>query len=121
MPEAPVELNVDGRSVRISSPSKPYFAGLGLNKLQVAEYFLGVGPGILAALKDRPTTMERWPGGVVEGSSLVSPSNPDGDAFYQKRAPKGTPDWVQTATVRFPSGRPAVQVCPDDDSSCEGH
>ena len=50
MPEAPVELNVDGRSVRISSPSKPYFAGLGLNKLQVAEYFLGVGPGILAAL-----------------------------------------------------------------------
>ena len=114
MPEAPVELDVDGRSVRISSPSKPYFAGLGLNKLQVAEYFLGVGPGILAALKDRPTTMERWPGGVIEGSSLVSPQNPDGDAFYQKRAPKGMPDWVQTATVRFPSGRPAVQVCPAD-------
>ncbi|WP_105185503.1 DNA polymerase domain-containing protein [Micropruina glycogenica] len=114
MPEAPVELNVDGRTVRISSPSKPYFPGLGLNKLQVAHYFLAVGPGILAALKDRPTTMERWPNGVGEGSSLVSPSNPDGDAFYQKRAPKGMPDWVQTATVRFPSGRPAVQVCPAD-------
>ena len=68
MPEAPVELNVDGRTVRISSPSKPYFPGLGLNKLQVAQYFLAVGPGILAALKDRPTPMERWPNGVGEGS-----------------------------------------------------
>lgn len=114
MPEAPAELTVDGRSVRISSPSKPYFAALPLTKLQVAEYFLSVGPGILAALKDRPTTMERWPGGVGEHSALVSKENPDGDAFYQKRAPKSVPDWVQTATVRFPSGRPAQQVCPAD-------
>ncbi|MFT3860947.1 DNA polymerase domain-containing protein [Micropruina sp.] len=114
MPEAPVELDVSGRSVRISSPSKPYFAALGLNKLQVAEYFLSVGPGILAALKDRPTTMERWPGGVSEASSLVSRENPEGDAFYQKRAPRGLPEWVRTATVKFPSGRGAEQVCPAD-------
>ena len=109
-----MQLDIDGRSVRLSSPSKPYFPELGLNKLQVAEYFLSVGPGILAALKDRPTTMERWPGGVVEGASLVSPSNPDGEAFYQKRVPKGMPEWVQSATVTFPSGRKAEQVCPAD-------
>lgn len=114
MAEAPVELEVDGRAVRLSSPSKPYFPELGLTKLQVAQYFLDVGPGILAALKDRPTTMERWPAGVTETSSLVSRENPDGDAFYQKRVPKGMPEWVQAATITFPSGRTAQQVCPAD-------
>ena len=114
MAEPPVELELDGRAVRISSPSKPYFPDLGLNKLQVAEYFLAVGPGILAALKDRPTTMERWPNGVTEASSLVSPKNPDGDAFYAKRTPKGVPDWVQQATITFPSGRTAQAVAPAD-------
>jgi len=114
MAEAAVELDVDGRAVRISSPSKPYFPALGLNKQQVAQYFLDVGPGITAALKDRPTTMERWPGGVTESSSLVSRENPDGDAFYQKRTPKGVPEWVQQATITFPSGRTAQQVCPAD-------
>ncbi|MCW3157803.1 DNA polymerase domain-containing protein [Micropruina sonneratiae] len=114
MAEPPVELELDGRAVRISSPSKPYFPDMGLNKLQVAEYFLAVGPGILAALKDRPTTMERWPNGVTEASSLVGPKNPDGDAFYAKRTPKGVPDWVQQATITFPSGRTAQAVAPAD-------
>jgi DNA ligase D-like protein (predicted polymerase) len=114
MAEAPVQLDVGGRSVRLSSPSKPYFPALGLNKLQVAEYFLSVGPGILAALKDRPTTMERWPGGVTETAALVSRENPEGEAFYQKRIPKGMPEWVQHATITFPSGRTAQQVCPAD-------
>lgn len=108
----PIEIDVDGQTVRVSSPDKPYFPALGVTKLQVVEYFLSVGPGILAALRDRPTTMERWPGGVTETATLQSPSNPDGEAFYQKRAPAKLPDFVGTATVRYPSGRTAVQVAP---------
>ncbi|WP_036921562.1 DNA polymerase domain-containing protein [Propionicicella superfundia] len=114
MPEKAVEFQVGERVVRLSSPDKVYFAELGLTKRQVAEYFLSVGPGILAALRDRPTTMERWPGGVREDVVVATRADRRGEAFYQKRAPASVPDWVQTGTVTFPSGRTAEQVCPAD-------
>lgn len=97
-----ITLDVGGRVVRLSSPSKLYFPELGITKREVAEYFLAVGPGVLAALQGRPTTMERWTGGVVEGA----------ESFYQKRVPKGVPDWLGTCEITFPSGRGAVTVCP---------
>lgn len=105
-----MKLDVGGREVRLSSPDKPYFEGI--TKLDLARYVMAVGEGMLSALRDRPTTMERWPGGYKEG---VNPSSGSFDeAFYQKRAPKGTPDWVQTTTITFPSGRTATTVAPGD-------
>ncbi|WP_040160864.1 DNA polymerase domain-containing protein [Nigerium massiliense] len=96
-------LDVDGREVRLSSPDKVYFPALGLTKRDLADYVLSVGPGVLAGVRDRPTTMERWPGGV------------DGDeSFYQKRLPKAVPEWVGRSTITFPSGRKAETVCPQD-------
>ncbi|GAA3038555.1 DNA polymerase domain-containing protein [Actinokineospora globicatena] len=109
-----VEIEVDGRSVRVSNPDKPYFAELGVVKRQVVEYFLAVGPGILGALRERPTTLERWPGGVFEGAKLSTRADHTGDAFYQKRLPKGAPDYVESARITFPSGRPADEVCPTE-------
>lgn len=112
------EITVDGpdgpRSVRVSNPGKVYFADKGVTKLDVVEYFLSVGDGILGALRDRPTTLERWPGGVFEGAQLVTRANQRGDAFFQKRVPKGAPDFVHTTRVTFPSGRPADEVCPTE-------
>ena len=105
-----ITLEVDGRDVRLSSPDKPYFEGL--TKYDLARYVLTVGEGMLSALKDRPTTMERWPGGYKEGVDASSGSFDE--AFYQKRAPKGVPDWVQTAEITFPSGRKATMVAPAD-------
>lgn len=107
-------LDIDGHHVRISSPDKPYFADLGVNKLGVVSYFRSVGPGIVAALKDRPTAMERWPGGVRDDVVVATRADGRGEAFYQKRAPANTPDWVQTAEVRFPSGRSATEAAPSD-------
>jgi DNA ligase D-like protein (predicted polymerase) len=109
-----VEIEVAGRTVRVSSPDKPYFAERGLTKLDLVNYFVAVGPGILGALRDRPTTLERWPGGVFEGAKLSTRQDNRGDAFYQKRVPKGAPEWVETATITFPSGRPADEVCPTE-------
>jgi DNA ligase D-like protein (predicted polymerase) len=114
MPDKAVELPVGDRVVRLSSPDKVYFAELEITKRQVAEYFLSVGPGILAALHDRPTTMERWPGGVREDVVVSTRADRRGEAFYQKRVPPNAPEWVQTGTVTFPSGRTAQQVCPAD-------
>jgi DNA ligase D len=106
------EFEVDGHAVRVSSPDKPYFADLGITKSDVVRYFLSVGDGILGALRDRPTTLERWPGGVFEGAKLATRADNRGDAFYQKRVPKGAPPFVETARITFPSGRPADEVCP---------
>lgn len=103
-----VELTVGERVVRVSSPDKPYFPAAGITKLQVVEYFLAVADGLLPALRDRPTTMERWPGGVTDAGRLGE------DAFYQKHLPRGTPDWVASATVTYPSGRTGRQVCPTE-------
>lgn len=95
-----VELEVDGRAVRLSHPDKVYFPEKGYTKRDVAEYFLAVGPGITRALRDRPTTLQRFVDGV------------DGESFYQKRAPKNLPDWIPTARIAFPSGRTADEISP---------
>ncbi|MFD7655664.1 non-homologous end-joining DNA ligase [Actinosynnema sp. NPDC059797] len=97
-----VELSVGERVVRVSNPGKVYFPERGITKLQVVEYYLAVAEPLLRVLRDRPTTLKRYVDGVT------------GEAFYQKRLPKGAPDWVGTARVRFPSGRPADEVCPTE-------
>jgi DNA ligase D len=98
----------------VSNPDKVYFPERGITKGDVARYFVAVGEGILGALRDRPTTLERWPSGVFPGAKLSTRADNRGDAFYQKRVPKGAPDWVQTATITFPSGRTADEVCPTE-------
>jgi DNA ligase D len=109
-----VELEVGERIVRISNPDKPYFPEVGLKKLDVVNYYVSVGDGILRALRDRPTTMERWPDGVHPGVKQATREDPHGDAFFQKRVPKGAPDYVRTARIAFPSGRTADEVAPHE-------
>lgn len=109
---APIELDVDGHVVKVTNPDKPYFPSIGITKIEVIQHYLDCGPGILRALRDRPTTLERWPGGVVEGAVLSTRADHRGDAFYQKRVPAGAPDFVATSTITFPSGRTADEVAP---------
>ncbi|MFE7836688.1 non-homologous end-joining DNA ligase [Streptomyces sp. NPDC057474] len=97
-----VELEAAGRTVRLSSPGKIFFPEPGFTKLDLAQYYIAVGPGILRALRDRPTTLERYPEGVT------------GENFFQKRAPKNMPDWIPTAHITFPSGRSADEMCPTE-------
>src|SRR6266508_1377636 len=107
-------LQVGDRTVRLSNPDKVYFPERGFTKRDMVDYYLAVGDGIVRALRHRPTTLERWPGGVFEGAKLATRQNNRGDAFYQKRVPKNAPDWVQTATIAFPSGRTAEEICPTE-------
>ena len=109
-----VELDVRGRTVRVSSPDRVVFPARGITKLDVVEYFLAVGDGILGALLHRPTTLERWPKGVFEGARMATRQDSTGDAFYQKRVPQGAPGYVETARIAFPSGRTADEVAPTE-------
>src|SRR5918999_1742933 len=98
-----VEVEVAGHKVRLSSPDKVYFPQRGYTKHDLFSYYLAVGDGIVRALRDRPTTLQRFPEGI------------EGEMFYQKRIPtRGVPPWVQTARITFPSGRPADELCPAD-------
>jgi DNA ligase D len=93
------EIQVGPHEVRISNPDRVYFSTRGETKLDLVDYYLSVGPGIVRALRERPCMMHRYPDGV------------DGQKIYQKRLPKGAPDWVETVEVRFPSGRTADELC----------
>ncbi|GID97124.1 non-homologous end-joining DNA ligase [Amorphoplanes digitatis] len=98
-----VEVEVAGHPVRLSSPDKIVFPGPGYTKRDVFEYYLAVGDGIMRALDRRPTTLQRFPDGI------------EGEAFFQKRIPtRGVPPWIETATIAFPSGRKADELCPAD-------
>jgi DNA ligase D-like protein (predicted polymerase) len=112
------EIDASGRTVRVTNPDRVIYPatdrGPEVTKLHVVEYYVAVGDGIMRALRDRPTTLERWPKGVHEGITLATRSGEHGDAFYQKRVPKGAPPYVETATIRFPSGRTADEVCPTE-------
>jgi DNA ligase D-like protein (predicted polymerase) len=107
-----VEIQVGDRVVKVTNPDKVYFPARGETKLDLVNYYLSVGDGILRALRERPTTLERWPGGVFEGAKLSTRADNRGDAFFQKRIPKNTPEWIETARIAFPSGRYADELCP---------
>jgi DNA ligase D len=93
------EFEVGSRTVRISNLDRVYFPAIGKTKRDLAEYYLSVGDGIVRALRERPCMLHRYPEGLA------------GEKIYQKRLPKGAPDWVETAQVSFPSGRVADELC----------
>ena len=112
------EVDAGGRALRVSNPDRVIYEPTAttpeVTKLQVVEYYLSVEDGIMRALLNRPTALERWPKGVRDGITLATRTGEHGDAFYQKRVPKGAPEYVDTATVTFPSGRTADEICPTE-------
>ncbi len=87
-----------GREVRISNPGKVFFPERGITKLDLVGYYLECEEAVVRHLRERPTTLKRWVDGVA------------GEFFFQKRIPETAPDWLETATVRFPSGRTAREL-----------
>jgi len=85
-----VEVEVGDKTVRISNPQRVYFPARGETKLDLVNYYLSVGDGIVRALRERPCMLHRFPEGV------------SGEKVHQKRLPQGAPPWVQTVSVHFP-------------------
>ncbi|MGE0220510.1 non-homologous end-joining DNA ligase [Mycolicibacterium sp.] len=91
------EIDVDGVKVRLTNPDKPFFPKLGKDgtKGKLFDYYLSVADRMVPLLRDRPVHLQRFPDGV------------DGEEIYQKRVPQKHPDYLETCTVTFPSGRTA--------------
>jgi len=95
-----VELEIDDKVVRITNPDRVYFPARGETKLDLAEYYLAVGGGIVNALRERPSMLHRFPTGT------------SGDKVHQKRIPAGAPPWMRTVRVHFPRwNRTADELC----------
>src|SRR5438477_3198483 len=87
-----------GHDVILSNPDKVYFPVAGITKLEIARYYLAVAEGALRGVARRPMILKRYVNGV------------GAEPFYQKRVPDKRPDWIDTATFTFPSGRSAVEL-----------
>ena len=111
-------LEAGERQLRVTSADRVIFPETDrtppITKLDVVRYYLAVDDGIMRALSRRPTTLERWPKGVHPGIVVSTREKGGGDAFFQKRIPKGAPDYVETARIAFPSGRHADEICPTE-------
>ncbi len=95
-------LVVAGRKVALSNPGKVLFPKPGYTKRDLARYYLAVADGALRGAGGRPNMLVRFPDGI------------DGDFFYQKRAPRTRPPWIEVVTIQFPSGRSADELVPRD-------
>ena len=93
-----VVIETCGRELSISNPDKIFFPERNVTKLDLVNYYLACEQAAVRHLAERPSVLKRWVDGVA------------GKPFFQKRVPDGAPDWLQTATVTFPSGRHAREL-----------
>ncbi len=105
MAEPKKVLELAGREVAISNPSKVFFPGAGVTKLDMVRYYLAVSAGALGGVSHRPMALKRFVNGAEK------------EAFFQKRAPDNRPDWIGTVELRFPSGRTADEVVVSDEAA----
>jgi DNA ligase D-like protein (predicted polymerase) len=104
MPRRAEVLVFGDREVAVSNPEKVFFPKLGYTKLQLVRYYLAVADGAVRGVAGRPMALKRF----VHGA--------EGEAFFQKRAPEQRPEWIETATLTFPSGRSAAEVVVRDEA-----
>ncbi len=89
------------RSLDISSPNRaiwPDAEGGPITKAELAEYVQTVSTPFLTSTGNRPVSLERYRDGI------------DGESFFSKNPPKGTPEFVQSVMCTYNSGRKHPQI-----------
>jgi bifunctional non-homologous end joining protein LigD len=97
MPPSQV-LEVAGHEVTVTNPDRVVFADDGHTKLDLVRYYVAVAEGALLGVSGRPMILKRFVKGI------------DQEAFFQKRAPKKRPEWLETVTLSYASGTSADEV-----------
>jgi bifunctional non-homologous end joining protein LigD len=83
-----VDVDVEGRTLRLTNVDKVLYPETGFTKGQVIDYYTRVSAALLPHLHRRALTLKRYPNGV------------DKQFFYEKNCPSHRPDWVETVSVR---------------------
>ena len=87
MPAAKQAVAVDGRTLSFSNLDKVLWPRDGFTKGDLIAYYRAVAKWLVPHLKDRPLTLQRWPDGI------------DAQSFFEKQAPRFTPDWIPTVAL----------------------
>ncbi len=98
-----VEVEVEGRALRLSNLDKILYPEAGFTKAQVIDYYTRIAPVLLPHLQGRPLTLKRYPNGV------------EGNYFYEKECPSHRPEWVRTARVPIRTDGRSVNFCLAED------
>jgi bifunctional non-homologous end joining protein LigD len=98
-----VELDVEGRAIKLANPDKVLYPQAGFSKRDLVAWCRAIAPVLLPHLRDRPLTLKRYPDGV------------EGRSFYEKQAPRHRPAWVETVAVYSRHGRREIDyvLCQD--------
>ncbi|MFD3775959.1 non-homologous end-joining DNA ligase [Streptomyces sp. NPDC058612] len=89
---------VEGRRIALSNLDKVIYPETGFTKGEVLHYYATVASSLLAHIHNRPVSFLRYPDG------------PDGQRFFTKNPPPGTPAWVKTTPVPRSEDSTAEQV-----------
>jgi len=98
-----VEIEVEGRRLRLSNLDKVFYPATGFTKGQVIDYYTRIAPALLPHLTGRPLTLKRYPEGV------------EGPFFYEKRCPPHRPRWVHTEPVWSEGNQEDIHFCVADE------
>jgi bifunctional non-homologous end joining protein LigD len=98
-----LDIEVGGRSLRLSNREKVLYPKAGFTKGELIDYYANVAPVLLPHLKGRPLTLKRYPDGV------------EGEHFYEKRCPAHRPDWVTTVPIWSERGGEEIPYCVVED------
>jgi len=90
--EKNLEVEVNGRVVKLTNLDKLFWPKRGVTKRDLIQYYLDVAPVLLPHLKDRAMVMKRYPNGAA------------GDFFFMKRAPSPRPSWIEICSIEHSSG-----------------
>ena len=106
MSSSKIAVDVGGRQVVLSNLDKVLYPAVGFTKAQVLDYYTRIAPVLLPHLAERALTRKRYPDGV------------EGQVFFEKNAPRGTPEWVRTVNLPTPGsskGRETIDFVVVDD------
>ncbi|HKU66671.1 MAG TPA: non-homologous end-joining DNA ligase [Candidatus Baltobacteraceae bacterium] len=81
------DVTIGGRTIALSNADKVLWPRDGFTKGQLVAYYRSVAKWLVPHLRDRPLTLQRWPDGIDEQS------------FFEKQAPRFTPDWIPTVSL----------------------
>ena len=99
LPKNAVEVEVEGRTLRLSNLDKVMYPRTGFTKGDLIDYYTRIAPVLLPHLHGRPLTLKRYPDGV------------EGPHFYEKQCPSHRPDWVQTAAIWSRHNKRNIDFC----------
>ncbi|HEV7744128.1 MAG TPA: non-homologous end-joining DNA ligase [Pyrinomonadaceae bacterium] len=102
--ELNLEVELEGKLVKLTNLSKPFWPELGITKRDLIQYYADVAPYLLPHLNDRAMVMKRYPNGAA------------GDFFFMKRCPSPRPEWLELCHIQHSSGNiidfPMIQDLP---------